>query len=186
MAWITGELSVPTKERASSAEMEFLPIILFPETAAVTSNTIVHHIISIGYGLCFQLRITDLGRNICKSAGIDPGSRPRASLEHRYWVSKVAGFFEKKGYEVSKEHPIKDNGALDLLAQRPGEQVAVEIETGKSNIKNNLQNIKNVGFDKVIMIATSADAVTVCQKAIDSVRENDSPKIELLSWLDIS
>lgn len=69
--------------------------------------------------------------------------------------------------------------------KRPSEQVAVEIETGKSNIKANLKNTVNGGFTRTVLVATSGDAVTVCQKAIDSMRENDSAKIELLSWLDI-
>jgi len=44
------------------------------------------------------------------------------SLEHQYWVSSVATQFQKQGYEVTREHQIEGNGAVDLLAtcQRAG------------------------------------------------------------------
>jgi hypothetical protein len=136
-------------------------------------------------GQAVLYELTELGRGVCSSIGIDTGPKPRESLEHRFWVHKVALFFRKKGYEVSKEHPIKGNGAVDLLAERPGEKVAVEVETGKSSTKTNLKNAVNAGFDRTILVATAADAVVVCQRAIDSIKRSDSRTIQLFTWLDI-
>jgi len=56
-----------------------------------------------------------LGRNVCASANIDPGARSRESLEHSFWVNKAAKHFEREGYEVLREHPVKGNGAVDIL-----------------------------------------------------------------------
>ena len=84
------------------------------------------------------------------------------------------------------EHSVKGNGAVDILAQRPGEKVAVEVETGKSNIKENVEKIKDAGFDRIVLIATSASAVGACQKVIDSVDTASAPTAELVTWLDIS
>ena len=131
-------------------------------------------------------QLTDLGRSVCTSVGIDPGPCPRDSLEHRYWVRKAGEHFEKKGYEITKEHPIKGNGAVDLLAERPGERVVIEVETGKSDIKANLAKIKNADFDRIVLLATSPSAVNVCQNAIDSVDNTAPSAVELLTWLDIS
>jgi Holliday junction resolvase-like predicted endonuclease len=130
-------------------------------------------------------QLTDFGRTVCSSVGIDPGPRPRESLEHSFWIRKAAEYFEKKGYDISREHPVKGNGAIDILAQRPGEKVAVEVETGKSNVKGNLDKIRSAGFDRIVLIATSPAAATACQKAIDSNRDDES-RIEQFSWLDIS
>jgi DNA helicase HerA-like ATPase len=130
-------------------------------------------------------QLTDFGRTVCSSTGIESGPRPRESLEHSFWVKKATTFFEQKGYEVVCEHSIKGNGAIDILAQRPGERVAVEVETGKSNVKGNLEKIRNAGFDRIVLIATSPAAATVCQKVIDS-NPVDKSRIEQLSWLDIS
>ena len=129
--------------------------------------------------------LTESGRNLCSSIGIDAGAKSRESLEHRFWVKQTARYFEKKGYKVSCEHPIKGNGAIDILAERPGEKVAVEVETGKSSTKTNLKNAVNAGFDRTILVATAADAVVVCQRAIDSIRRSDSETVQLLTWLDI-
>lgn len=136
-------------------------------------------------GQVILYQLTDLGRTLCSAVGIDPGPRPRESLEHSFWVNRAARFFESKGYSVSCEHPIKGNGAIDILAERHGERVAVEVETGKSDVKNNLNKIRNAGFDRTILVATSPEAVGACQKAIDSNRKGKSP-IEQFTWLDIS
>ena len=131
-------------------------------------------------------QLTDFGRPLCSSAGIDPGPKPRESLEHRYWIGKAAEHFERKGYEITREHPIKGNGAVDLLAERPGERVVIEVETGKSDIKANLAKIPPDEFSRVILIATTPQAIGACQKAMADCPAEAKPLVELLTWLDIS
>jgi hypothetical protein len=130
--------------------------------------------------------LTDLGRTVCSSAHIEIGPRPRESLEHRYWVAQTAKYFEKQGYDVTREHPVKGNGAIDILAQRHGTRAAVEVETGKSSITANLAKTKDAGFDKIVFVATSAMAVSTCQKAIEAIEPGKSATVELLTWLDVS
>lgn len=148
--------------------------IIEPVTIATRSGQVVLY------------QLTDPGRSVCSAAGIKAGPRLRESLEHSFWVSRAAKYFQTKGYEVSCEHPVKGNGAIDLLAKRPGEKVAIEVETGKSNIKGNLDKIKNAGFDRIILVATCPEAVTACQKAVDSTERNQSPRIEQFTWFDLS
>jgi len=131
-------------------------------------------------------QLTELGRSACSSQGIEPGPRSRESLEHSFWVGRAAKYFESKGYDVSREHPVKGNGAIDILAKRGSQKVAIEIETGKSNIKANLNKITGDDFDKIVLVPTSPAAVTACQKAIDSTERNRAPQIEQLTWFDIS
>ncbi len=131
-------------------------------------------------------QLTDFGRSVCTSVDIDLGPKSRESLEHRYWIGKVAEYFERKGYDITREHPIKGNGAVDILAERPGERVVVEVETGKSDIKANLVKIGKGDFDKVVLVATSPSAVNACQSAIDSADNTALSAVELLTWLDIS
>jgi hypothetical protein len=137
-------------------------------------------------GQVILYELTDLGRSVCSSAHIETGPQPRESLEHRYWVRQTARYFEKRGYNVTCEHPVKGNGAIDLLAQRGSQKIAVEVETGKSNIKANFDKIKDAGFDKIIFVATSPAAVCACKRAIEAVEYIDSETTELLTWLDIS
>jgi len=72
------------------------------------------------------------------------------------------------------------------LAKRGSQKVAIEIETGKSDIKANLNKITGDDFDKIVLVPTSPAAVTACQKAIDSTERNRAPQIEQLTWFDIS
>ena len=130
--------------------------------------------------------LTDPGRSVCSSAHIEIGPRPRESMEHRYWVRQTSKCFEKQGYQITCEHPIKGNGAIDILAQRHGKRTAVEVETGKSNIIANLAKTEGAGFDRIVFVATSATAVSACQKAIEAMEPSKSGRIELLNWLDIS
>lgn len=130
--------------------------------------------------------LTDSGRMLCSRLGIDPGPKSRESLEHRFWVRQTAHWFEGQGYEVVFEHSVKGNGAIDILATKPGEKVAVEVETGKSDVKENIAKIRHAGFDRIVLLATSPTAIGVCQRVLDSIDKTSSPPVELLSWLDIS
>src|SRR5690606_10935344 len=69
--------------------------------------------------------LTDPGRTFCARIGLDPGPVPRASLEHRYWVGRAADFYDAEGYDVTREHAVAGDGIIDLLAQRPGERIAI-------------------------------------------------------------
>ena len=159
-------------------------------------NAIRQHLASAGIieavtiatrcGQVVLYQLTDPGRSVCSSAGIKPGPRPRESLEHAFWVNRAVRHFQTKGYDVSCEHPVKGNGAIDLLAEKPGQRIAIEVETGKSDIKGNLNKIKKAGFDRIILVATSPAAVTACQKAVDATERNQSPQIEQFTWFDLS
>ena len=105
--------------------------------------------------------------------------------KHRFWARKTALHFEQKGYEVTREHQIKGNGTVDLVARKPGETVAIEIETGKSDIKANLDKVQKAGFDRVVLVATSPAASAACTGHVADTCDA-SPPLELLTWLDVS
>jgi hypothetical protein len=136
-------------------------------------------------GQVMLYQLTDHGRSVCESVGIAPGPVPRASLEHQYWVMKVREHFENLGYGVALEHPIPGDGAVDLLGERSGERVAIEIETGKSDIKTNLAKVKNADFDRLVVVATSPPAVSACHRAIEGAGLGNDPSVELMTWLDV-
>lgn len=136
-------------------------------------------------GQVILCQLTDHGRDVCARLAIDPGPRPRESLEHRYWVKQTARYFKQQGYEITLEHPVKGNGAVDILASRPGQRIAIEVETGKSDLAANLKNAKKGGFDRLIVLATSPMAVSACAKAIEESTPDNSLPIELLTWLDL-
>jgi predicted RecB family endonuclease len=54
---------------------------------------------------------------------------------------------------VSVEKPV--NGYTDLVLEKNGERVAVEIETGKSDWRKNVQKNLEHGFQSIIIITTN-------------------------------
>lgn len=130
-------------------------------------------------------QLTKTGRRLCVSLSIDPGPVPREGLEHRYWVEKAADYYKKQGYEIHFEYAVKGNGMIDILAKKSGKQIAVEVETGKSDTLKNLKTAAKASVEKLVFIATSPVAISVCQKVIEKAK-NVSISIELLTWLDIS
>jgi len=143
-------------------------------------------VIATRSGQVVLYQLTEQGSTVCSAHHIDPGPAWRESLEHKFWVNRAARQFEKKGYEVKLEHPVKGNGAIDILATKSGQKVAVEVETGKSDIKENLNKIRGAGFDKIVLVATSPAASGACQRVIESAGADQAPRVELISWLDVS
>ena len=90
-----------------------------------------------------------------------------------------------KGYEVALEQPVPGDGFVDVVAERPGERVAIEIETGKSDVKANPRNALAAEFDRVIVVATTPAAATTCQRAVDDLADDVRLGVELLTWLDV-
>jgi len=65
-----------------------------------------------------------------------------------------------------------------------GEEVAVEIGTGRSDTKKNLTKIAHADFDRIVLVAISPAGSEACRKAMASV--TGGPPVQLLTWLDLS
>ena len=76
-----------------------------------------------------------------------------------------------------------DNAVLDAMVV---DLAAIEVETGKSDIKVNIKKTRQSGFDRVILVATSPSAVSACRRVLDSVADDARRAVELLTWLDFS
>lgn len=79
------------------------------------------------------------------------------SIEHRFWQHYWAERLRSDGYEVTVE-ARRHGGRVDVLAQRPGESVAVEVETGKSDAVRNVRSCLRSPFDRIVVVATSKEA----------------------------
>ena len=72
-----------------------------------------------------------------------------------------------------------------MVAEKPDEHVAIEIETGKPEIKENLKKLRSAGFDRIVVVATSPVAVSACQRGIQSESYGGASAVELMTWLDV-
>jgi hypothetical protein len=94
-----------------------------------------------------------------KEAGSNEG------LEHRFWKHKIALLFEKEGYTVQIEEQV--NGFTDIIIGKNGKRLPIEIETGKSDWKKNVEKNLTKGFSTVIVVATNPECLYKIQTQIE-------------------
>ncbi len=66
----------------------------------------------------------------------------------------MAEFYKSRGYAVEKEKPV-NGGKVDIVAKTNRETIAIEIETGKSDMVYNIRKDLEAGFDRVVSVALS-------------------------------
>lgn len=108
-------------------------------------------------GRVILLELTEAGKRIARASGREvPGRSRWGSLEHEYWKHKATATLQKMGYAARMEEPV--NGYTDIVAEKDGKRIAVEIETGKSDWRANiLKNIKH-GFPRIVILTTNEAA----------------------------
>jgi len=74
--------------------------------------------------------------------------------EHQYWKKKVSDKLHSQGYTVHEEYPIGGGKAIDLVAEKDGKRIAIEIETGKSDVEGNIRKCLANGFEDVWVVFT--------------------------------
>ena len=82
----------------------------------------------------------------------------RGSIVHEYLKRFYAAHFKDEGYHVELEAP-RTNGRVDVLARKGAESIAVEIETGKSDVVWNVKQNLMSRFSSVFVVATDEGAL---------------------------
>lgn len=131
------------------------------------------------------LTLTEAGNNRALALGLSPERIRSEGIEHRYWVQKVIDALRREGYEAHMEHQVEGNGRIDVFATRDGQSTQYEIETGRSDILNNLR--KCIGYaDQTVLVATNPEASRACDSAIQKLSASEQARIKLENWLDYS
>ncbi|MCJ7681239.1 MAG: hypothetical protein MUP70_10975 [Candidatus Aminicenantes bacterium] len=116
----------------------------------------------------------------CKRLGItEPDSDRLGGPEHRYWKGRLAEHLRASGYEVVEEFAVGGGKTIDLVAVRYGRRIAVEVETGKSDAAANVEKCLAVGFQRVVVVATSASVLHTLARTVP-----DQPQVRLLTGAD--
>jgi len=110
--------------------------------------------ITFGHSRIKILSLTELGK---AALGIHEADADRlGGPEHRYWKKRLAEDLRARGYDVTEEYPLGGGKAIDLVAERDGKRVALEVETGKSDAAGNVQKCLDAGMDEVVVVATTS------------------------------
>ena len=100
-----------------------------------------------------------------KSLGLSNNTPYRASLTHEYWKQFYATRFRELGHKIDIESP-RNSGAVDILATRDGKSIAIEIETGKSDIIRNVKQNLLSSFGRIMIVATNEKALAKVEREI--------------------
>lgn len=89
----------------------------------------------------------------------------RGSIVHEYWKRFYASRFKEDGYQVDLEAP-RNRGRVDMLATKGSEHIAVEIETGKSDVVWNVKQDLLSRFNSVLVVATDERALDKVERQL--------------------
>ena len=99
------------------------------------------------------LKLTEQGKTLLALSGMEAKALPKnASLEHEYWKELVAQQYQAKGYKIEKEVSIGEGKTIDLVATKGNDRIAIEVETGKSDLEVNLKKCREASFEKVVVV----------------------------------
>lgn len=110
--------------------------------------------------------------------GISIDKKRAGGPEHEYWKYRIAGLLKTKGYYVEIEKPIGEGKTVDIVATKGEENIAFEIETGKSDIEENILKIMDESFNKIIMVPLNTKAKYEILGKIKGMPLNNSDKIK--------
>ena len=122
----------------------------------IDNNTLKPVRIPTKTGKLLLLEPTQQGKEILKDLGIKPSNNRHGGVEHEYWRMKTANHYKEQGYKIQYEYPLSNGKTVDLVAEKDGKKIAIEIETGKSNAEENIRKCLESGlFEKVVCVATN-------------------------------
>jgi len=127
-------------------------------------------------GKIVLIELTDMGIASLKKVGIDTINNNRwGGPEHEYWKHKIAEHYKNLGYDVRLEEPV--NGFTDIIAELDGKITAIEIETGKSDWRKNIEKNQKKGFAKIMIFTTNSEAYQIIKKSLETTSFSKSVSI---------
>jgi len=124
----------------------------------LSSNFIFCSDVSTGRGRLKYLELSEKGKELLRKMGHEIEEGKKGGAEHEYWKHRVAELLKTRGYDIELEKAVGDSGTVDIVATNKDKNLAVEIETGKSDAVANIKKDLAAGFDEVVSVATN-DAV---------------------------
>lgn len=119
----------------------------------LSRGLIEQQVVDLGKTRKVVLRLTKNGEKLLGEVQ----SFGNESIVHGYWKRFYAARFREAGYEV-KEEVVRISGRVDVLATKGRKIVAVEIETGKSDVVKNVKEDLIFGCTRIVVVATDKGA----------------------------
>ena len=144
------------------------------------------HDVATPHGKVTLLELTEQGRRHSHRLGLARlPPRHHVGPVHEFWRRHATLTLESQGYTVEREVRIPGDGFVDLCATREKERLAVEIETGESNIKKNLRKVLEDGFTGLIVVAVTPHARAAITALLDKLPAKLREKVNVWSENEI-
>ncbi len=121
------------------------------QTGLIEKGLLTMRSVSTMKGQIKVLVLTDKGKGAIKDVRIEKVFNKNASWEHEYWKYRIGKHFKNDGYEVTYEYKLDGGKAVDVVAEKDGKRLAVEVETGKSDYVYNVKKDLACGFERIIV-----------------------------------
>lgn len=122
--------------------------------------------VATGTGRVRYLDLTERARELLRKSGYPSPNRGRGSPEHEYWKYRIAEHLQGLGYQVEIEKPLGQGKAIDIVASKDGMRVAIEVETGRSDVVASVMKGLVGSFDRVLLASTRADVISKIKAAL--------------------
>lgn len=119
-------------------------------------------IVNLGQTRKLCLRLTKRAKD---TLNLDNNEPQQGSIVHEYWKRYSGQRFREQGYLVEFEVPRK-SGRIDVVAEKDGKKIAIEIETGKSDFLKNIRQNLSAKYDQIFIIATDKSAYKKIEKEL--------------------
>lgn len=106
-----------------------------------------------------------LSRKARELLNIKADNANRESIAHAYWKRFYADQLELQGYDVQIETP-RNGGYADVVGCKSEHRIAIEIETGKSSIIDNVKSCLAAKFDRIIVVAVTTRALDTVESCL--------------------
>lgn len=100
-------------------------------------------------------------------------------VTHEYWKNKYAQVLKDKGFDITFEKSIGEGKSVDVVATKNKTKIAIEVETGRSDILSNINKCLEANFDQIIVVAINEKIESKVKSLLEANDLHQNPKIIL-------
>ena len=127
------------------------------------------------------LVLTDRGKKAIPGVKIEKVFHKSGSWEHEYWKFRVGEHYRRQGYNVTFEYPLGQGKSVDLVAEKDGKRIAIEIETGKSDFLWNLIKDLDADFGEILIVILSQKAEEKIRCKVSDLKAEKREKVKIVN-----
>lgn len=128
------------------------------------------------------LVLTARGKDAIRDVKIEKVFNKNASWEHEYWKYRIGMHYRKNGCDVTFEYRIGEGKSVDVMAEKDGKKIAIEVETGKSDYVYNVKKDLACGFDEIMVLTIDNETK---EKILAELKEAGLDSDDRLRVMDI-